>query len=322
LINLLIEGGNWQMEQSDPYYKRSRVYFTKPDYHTNMADSKVTLVGVGGDSTNIRPVPNLVDTDTFDYIPIPETWLTADQCTYGEFSLESQGMSQTDKTTSNRVAADEIDAIRPFGSDGEWINDAKQIANHPMHYDPNFEELTFGDKRGRGGRGSDLAALNPGDVLGFYTGIEDGEGKNRYIWGYFTVREVADLQGVDTDYYRKRLRDFPENAHTKRLKGAGKAKHEGGEEPSLVLVDGMEPAALLEHPVKISTTVDQNDVGNTYWLKEAFIQEFNYDLSHHNLNDETGLAGVDIKHALTLDLDPDSFRARLQKWQDRQYNRT
>jgi len=74
--------------------------------------------------------------------------------------------------------------------------------------------------------------------------------------------------------------------------------------------------------VKISTSVDQDDIGNTYWLKEAFIDEFNYDLTHHSLNDKTGLAGVDIKHALNLDLNPETFRDRLQEWQDRQYNPT
>jgi len=266
-----------------------------------MADSKVTLVGVGADSTNIRPVPDLIETDTFDYIPIPETWLTVDQYTYGEFSLDGQGTSQSDTPTGKRVPADEIDAIRPFGSDGEWISDEEQVANHPIHYDPNFDELTYGDKRGRGGRGSDIAALNSGDGLGFYTGIEDGDGKHRYIWGYFTVHEVTDLQDLETNAYRNRLRDFPENAHAKRLKGAGKAKREGGDDPSLVIVDGTEPAALLDHPVKISTSVDQDDIGNTYWLKEDFIDEFNYDLTYHSLNDKTGLAGVDIKHALNLD---------------------
>jgi len=283
-----------------------------------MSDEKVVLVGVGSDSTNIKPVPDLKHTPTYDYIPIPETWLVADQYMYSDVELNN-----SDETS--RVAADEIDAIRPFGTDGDWITDDETIRNHPVHYDPNFEALTYGDKRGRGGRGSALVELNPGDGLGFYTGIDDGDGLHRYIWGYFTVREVADLGGLGTDAYRERLRDFPENAHAKRLAGAGKAKHEGGNGSSLVIVDGKEPGGRLERPVKISTTIDKSQYdddetpGNTYWLSQKFISEFNYDLQHHSLNDTTGLAGLDIKHALHLDLGVQTFQNRLAEWQSEQY---
>lgn len=281
-----------------------------------MSDNKILLVGVGADSSNVDPVPDLKDSPRYDYIPIPETWLTADQYSYGEFELGEED-------DESRVAADKIDRIKPFDSDGDWITDSETIRNHPVHYDPNFENFSYGDKRD--GDGSKLAELTPGDGLGFYTGIDDGDTKHRYIWGFFTVREVADLEGLDTGEYRDRLRDFPENAHTKRLLGAGKAKHEGPDGKSLVIVDGEKPGKKLERPIKISTTVDKSQYpdddkpGNTYWLSEDFISDFNYDLSEHNLNDQTGLAGVDRKHALWLDLEADEFRDRLSDWESKQY---
>jgi len=281
-----------------------------------MTGNKILLAGVGADSSNVEPVPDLKDSNTYDYIPIPETWLTANQYSYGEFELR-------ESDSESRVAADKIDRIKPFDRDGDWITDRETIRNHPVHHDPNFESYSYGDKHE--GDGSKLTELNPGDGLGFYTGIDDGDAKHRYIWGFFTVREVADLSGLNTDEYRDRLRDFPENAHTKRLLGAGKAKHEGPGGKSLVIVDGTDPGKKLEHPIKISTTVDKsqypddNQPGNTYWLSEEFISEFNYDLSKHNLNDQTGLAGVDRKHALWLDLGVEEFVECLTDWQSQQY---
>lgn len=276
-----------------------------------MGDGKVLIVGVGADSSNVSPVPDLKGSGTFDYIPIPETWLTADQYTYGDFDLDRED-------GKSRVAADKIASIRPFGNDGDWITDDDVIRNHPVHHDPNFESYSYGDKRD--GDGSKLAELEPGDGLGFYTGIDDGNRKHRYIWGFFTVHQVADLKGLNTDEYRERLRDFPDNAHTKRLLGAGKAKHEGPGGESLVIVDGKEPAEKLEHPVKISTTIDKSqypndeEPGNTYWLSQEFISDFKYNLSKHNLNDRTGLAGIDRKHALWLDMEVEEFNQLIDKW--------
>ena len=42
-----------------------------------MTGNKILLAGVGADSSNVEPVPDLKDSNTYDYIPIPETWLTA-----------------------------------------------------------------------------------------------------------------------------------------------------------------------------------------------------------------------------------------------------
>lgn len=283
-----------------------------------MSGSKVIVVGVGADSTNVKPIPNLKEGGPYHYIPIPETWLTSNQYTFGD--LEVAGGDSIDAANANSTiyAADEVDEIRPFGKDGEWIVDKEIIENHPVHYDPNFEDLTYGDKRGRGGRGANLADLKPGDGLAFYTGIEDGSGKQRYIWGYFQVAEVADLRSYGTKEYRNRLREFPQNAHAKRLLGAGKAKHEGGSDPSLVIVDGTTPAKFLEEPVKISTSLDSHKQ-NAYWLTESFIDEFKYNLNRHSLHAESGLAGVDIKHALYLELDMSEFERKIDEWQSRQY---
>jgi len=259
----------------------------------------VTLIGVGADSDHVRPMPEIQEGGSFEYIPIAESWLTSEQYTYGTFPLQNQ----------DGMATDIVNKISPFGKSGDWITDDELIRNHPVHHDPNFEELSFGDQDGRGGTGNTLRNLEEGQVLGFYAGFDDDGDKNRYLYGYFTIKEVADLSDLSGKSYRDRLRDFPGNAHAKRLIGSGKPKHSGGDdEASLVIVDGTEPAGLLEKPVRMSSPMEGSP---THWLTREFIQHFEVT---NNLNEDTQRFAIDRKNPIYLDLEPDEFRSRLQSF--------
>lgn len=98
----------------------------------------VTLIGVGADGDHVRPVPKIDNEGRYEYIPIAESWLTAEEYTYGTFPLQN----------SKGTAIDIVEKISPFGRDGDWITDEDIIRDHPVHHDPNFEDLTFGDQDG------------------------------------------------------------------------------------------------------------------------------------------------------------------------------
>ena len=247
----------------------------------------VVLVGVGADGTNTDPVPSLNTDGTYDYIPIPETTLTTESRTYGSLELLNQG----------GTAADYVEKIKPFDSDGDWITDNNILQNHPFHFDPDFEAMTFGDSRK--GTGSTLANnLSEGDGLGFYTGLRGPDGHlHRYIYGFFTVNEIADLSELDRRDYHDRLHDFPENAHAKRLEARGKPKHY-----DLVIADGREPAVRFDEPVKISRRRDNRPP--TYELRESIVEK---------LDIQNGVIAMDRKPALVCDLSPDAFLDRMQE---------
>lgn len=242
----------------------------------------VKLIGVGADKDHVRPVPTIDEDGRFEYIPIPETWETSEPLSYGTYPLRH----------NEAVASDFVDRIRPTGKGGEWIRDPAEIAQYPVHYDPNFDALTFGDKRNRG-TGSTLASLDSGDVLGFYTGLRNGSDiLNRHIFGFFVVEAVTDLSKIaDRDQYHAELAAHPENAHAKRLAGHGeRPKHY-----DVVIVDGRDPGGLLKQPYQISKRLDS---APWYRLTESFVDEFNV---------EEGSIAVSIKHPLTLDLPTDDF---------------
>lgn len=243
----------------------------------------VVLVRVGSDSEHAQPPPHLNEDGSYEYIPIPETWLTTEDRTYGTLELENR----------DAYAIDLVDRIRPFGGDGDWITDPDIIKDHPLHFDPDFDAFTYGDRAGGGGTGGTIRReLGPGDVLGFYTGLEDGEGHlHRYIYGYFTVADVADLSGLEGREFRDRLRDFPGNAHAKRLEGSGRSKND-----DLIIVDGEPPGEQLAHPVKMSER--RQDRPPTYQLMQSFATSFSVD---------GGVKALDRKPALICDLDSSEF---------------
>lgn len=97
----------------------------------------VVLVGVGAESEHLRPKLQLTEEGYFDYIPIPESYPTSETLTYGTFDLDHRG----------GTAASYVTALSLKGGDSDWIDDPAEIESHPVHHDPNFETMTFGDRQ-------------------------------------------------------------------------------------------------------------------------------------------------------------------------------
>jgi Nucleotide modification associated domain 3 len=85
------------------------------------------------------------------------------------------------------------------------------LAGRPMHLDPDFECLTYGDVGAR--RGARMVGMGDGDLLAFYAGLRHvGRGEPRLVYaliGVYVVREVVPVASVP------RVR-WHENAHARR----------------------------------------------------------------------------------------------------------
>ncbi|MFC7195034.1 hypothetical protein ACFQL4_10845 [Halosimplex aquaticum] len=153
----------------------------------------VVLCGVGADTGNVRPVPAVDPAGRFEYVPIPEKGATSETATYGTLDCRHRDGS----------LADLLDGVRP-ASDGDWLTDPEAIRDRPVHRDPNFEALTYGEHRP--GYVAKLRDLDPGDAVAFYGGFPGPETdyKHRYLFGYFTVAESPVVVEPEMDPGRKR----------------------------------------------------------------------------------------------------------------------
>jgi hypothetical protein len=81
----------------------------------------------------------------------------------------------------------------------------------PVHLDPDFKELTYGDDGGR--RGSGMKSMVAGDLLVFYAGLKPVTPcTHKLIYGLvglYVVDEVVEIQNVHRDRWH-------ENAHTRK----------------------------------------------------------------------------------------------------------
>jgi len=87
------------------------------------------------------------------------------------------------------------------------------LLDHPMHLDPDFECLTYGDVGSR--RGAGMVNMDDGDLLVFYGGlrpIHRCEHKLIYaLLGLYVVQEVVTASDVTQDHWF-------ENAHVRKKK--------------------------------------------------------------------------------------------------------
>jgi hypothetical protein len=90
------------------------------------------------------------------------------------------------------------------------------LLRRPMHLDPDFDHLTYGDDGARRGRG--LRALERGDFVAFFAGLRPIRSiEHRLLYaliGLYRVREVIEASSVP----RSR---WGENAHTRRIRCGG-----------------------------------------------------------------------------------------------------
>lgn len=263
----------------------------------------VALIGVGADSTNASPTPPVYHDGTFEYIPIPESQGpdgTVEPRTYGTTPLRHQ----------NAPMAEYLDSIVPDPNEGTRVT-GEQLADWPLHHDPNFEALTYGETTTRGSYTKILRTLEPGDLVAFYTGLRgDADYRHRYVIGYFTVATVVDCQRVERDDGREAsFSDLPsaeqaaimdehrENAHAKRFHATGEIAANDG----LVIVDGRDPGGLLDEAFRIS----QHGGGGHHYLTDDLQERFSPEPGG-NPDRNAHLGGIKTAHV--LDVDPAEFR--------------
>lgn len=234
----------------------------------------VVLSGVAGDTTNVSPVPSVHADDSFDYLPIPERGndVTVEDKTYSDWWMPEE-----------ELTADEyLDEIRPRG-DGSLSVTGEELGDWPLHHDPNFEALTYGERRPA--YVNQLKKLTEGDGVLFYTGLrqKDTDCLHRYAIGYFVVETVAHIAEMEGEKARSCIRNRPENAHTKRFEATGEL------DDSLIVVDGSE-GGVFERAHRISTRAENGH----YYMSD-------------NLTDSLGVGGKTpylggVKQAHSIDV--------------------
>jgi hypothetical protein len=84
------------------------------------------------------------------------------------------------------------------------------LVRRPMHLDPDFEFLTYGDSRQRA---KQIRALEPGDILVFYAGLRDfANPKTQLVYaliGVYVIRKIQPATWVSKELWKT-------NAHTRR----------------------------------------------------------------------------------------------------------
>jgi hypothetical protein len=87
------------------------------------------------------------------------------------------------------------------------------LLQHPMHLDPDFECLTYGDKGGR--RGAGMVNMGAGDLLVFYGGLRPVHSCEEQLiyalMGVYVVQEVVSAASVPPQRWY-------ENAHVRRAR--------------------------------------------------------------------------------------------------------
>lgn len=259
----------------------------------------VALLGIGADSTNASPTPPVDEDGRFEYIPIPESQGpagTTEPRTYGTTTLRHRA----------GTLADYLDTITPVW-DGDETRSGDSLADWPLHHDPNFDALTYGETNSRGAYTTLLRGLESGDVVAFYTGLQrDSTGpRHRYLIGYFTVNEILDCRRIEHDGRFVPFSDLPptrreallerhrHNAHVKRYEATGSF---AAADDGLVIVDGREPGGLLDRAIRIS----EQHAGGHYYLTDALEDRFR-PASGGNPDRNAYLGGIKNAHALDVD---------------------
>lgn len=275
----------------------------------------IALVGIGADSTNSAPTPRVYGDGRFEYIPIPEKRGpdgTTETSTYGTTPLRHRGGTM----------ADYLEAIRPRpGAEDPPEYTGDRLAEWPLHHDPNFQALTYGETTSRAAYTNLLTDLRAGDGVAFYTGLRDADAsyRHRYLIGYFTVREVVDCRRIAYEGERVSFTDLPpderaallddhaENAHAKRFQATGQITDGDG----LVIVDGAPPGGLLDRAVPIS---EVNSGGHHYLTDD--LQAALDPAPGGNPDRNAYLGGVKPAHELRISVE--ELADIVAEWQSRQ----
>ncbi len=164
---------------------------------------KALLVRIGVDQAYGRWNAPVDASGRFVFVPIPEKLATAFHPDLG------------------RSYTEVLPALNAFCADHgrELCSDLRfprRLLDHPMHLDPDFERLTYGDEGGR--RGAGMVGMTTGDLLVFYGGLRPVHAcEHKLIYalvGLYVVDEVLPVQAVTAERWG-------ENAHTRKVKWGG-----------------------------------------------------------------------------------------------------
>jgi hypothetical protein len=179
---------------------------------------------------------------------------------FEDLSFEYIPLSETDTQT------DEKRTYRDFiGRKGKPLATylPRKVKDRKMHFDPEFETFTYGDK---GSKTKWLKKLNQDDLLVFYAGLTPHNNEYRpealYIIGYFIVAEVIDFDILTEKEKEEHCKKCSNNAHIKRYNDLD----------GLVIVIGQNKSKLLNKAVLISEH-RLNKIGRNYHAVSGEMEE-------------------------------------------------
>lgn len=184
---------------------------------------KAAMLRIGIDTGSGGIHGPLFHDGSFDYVPIPDG--------FGGVGVDERTYGNTTSLKGRRLV--------------EYFPESRRIAmaNHSIHFDPEFATFTYGDptppKAG-------LRRLEAGDMLIFYCGLKGWDFESEpalYLMGYF---EVLAAGKVDDFGDQETHRLFQNNFHVRH---PGVFERQRAE---LVLVKGSERSRLLKKAVCIS----------------------------------------------------------------------
>jgi hypothetical protein len=147
----------------------------------------------GGWNAPVDPISS-----RFVYVPIPET---------------QEPLSDLVRMYDEMAPALASFSGDPRLKDGLVCTLPANLLGRPMHLDPDFEYLTYGDNGGK--RGAKLKTFSDGDLLVFYAGLRPVGGNSKRLtyalMGLFVVDEIVEAIRVPNELWH-------ENAHTRKRK--------------------------------------------------------------------------------------------------------
>ena len=291
----------------------------------------ILLIGIGADTSNVRKMPPVTADGKFAYIPFPEKHTPAvsdDAPTYGDGILYR-------KSVPKEHAESMIDLVGGWvkpDADDEKKKEDDEAKAHPVHHDPDFDNLSFGE-----GTRLDTplkktetdTGVTEGDILAFYTGLHrrsfiDCRSSHRYIIGYFTLKQDPLYLGEpDSEQFAGAtiIRDRAEReeklkehnpAHYHRLKANGDiyainepdglSEYEDPNGMLLFIGDKKKPGGLLDKAVQIS----KPNTSTTNYRSEDEFTKMLYPDEDERPDEGLYLGGRKPTH-LIKDADPDAL---------------
>jgi len=171
---------------------------------------------------------------------------------FEDLSFEYIPLSETDVQTKEKRTFKDV-----IGRKGEPLASylPEKVKTLKMHFDPEFETFTYGDK---GSKAKWLKKLNRHDLLVFYAGLtpknNDINPEALYIIGYFTVKEVIDFDTLSVNDKERYCIECFNNAHIKRQNDLD----------GLVIVKGSENKSKLLNNAVLISEHRLNKIGRKY----------------------------------------------------------